>query len=247
MNYNLQLGSLCIDKGNPDGQADPDGSRKDMGALPTYKTAPLITMTCPISSAQEVPRQTAVSAIFDMPMDPATITGDNFLISGQGGGRSGSISYDPLTHTATFTPDQPFDPGETVQAQMVNGISNLWGVAMAADYGWSFEITTSTGVETPQPGALPAQFALLQNYPNPFNAETQIRLSIPSSGQVDLRIYNMLGQLVKTLVDADLPAGDHQAVWNGTDDQGRALASGMYFYRLQAGGMSEVRRMVLLR
>lgn len=247
MNYNLELGSPGIDKGDPGSQADPDGSRNDMGALPTYKTAPLIAMTRPATSAQEVARETTVSATFDMPMDPATINGDNFLISGQGGGRSGSIGYDPITRTATFTPDQPFDPGETVQAQLVNGISNLWGVAMTADYQWSFEITTSTEVETPEPGAIPGSFALLQNYPNPFNAETTIRFSTPSWGQVELKIYNMLGQLVRTVVDANLPAGDHQTIWNGTDDQNRALASGIYFYRLQAGGVREVRRMVLLR
>ena len=247
MNYNLQLGSPCIDSGHPESQTDPDGSRNDMGALPTYKTAPIASLTHPAPAAQQVPRATTISAIFDMPMDPTTINGDNFLVSGQGGGRSGTVSYDPLTRTATFTPDQLFDPGETVQVQLVNGIANLWGVDMTSNYHWSFEITTSTGVETPQPGAVPSEFALLQNYPNPFNAETQIRFSIPSSGQVDLNIYNMLGQSVRVLVDENLPAGEHQALWNGTDQQGRNLASGVYFYRLEVGGMHEVRRMVLLR
>jgi hypothetical protein len=218
-----------------------------MGALPTYKTAPQIILTRPDNSAQGVPREIAVSATFDMPIDPATIDSDHFQVSGQGGGRSGILSYDPLSKTATFTPDQPFDPGENVQVQLTGGISSLWGLSLPADYSWSFKITTATDVQTPDPAALPGVFALHQNYPNPFNAETQIRFSLTAPGPVALRVYNMLGQLIKTLVDRDLAAGQHQAQWDGTDQNGSALASGVYFYHLQAQGQGEVRRMVLAR
>lgn len=224
-----------------------------MGALPSYKTPPLIALTDPPTSAQEIPRETAIAATFDMPMDPVTINGDNFLVSGQGGGRSGTITYDPLTHTATFTPDEPFAPGETVQAQLASGITNLWGVAMAEDYSWTFQITTSTDVETPEPTTAPAGFALRQNYPNPFNAETIIEYQVPqtSSGakwtHVLLEIYNALGQRVCLLADGPQTAGWHSARWDGRDLHGRQSPSGVYFCRVEAGGRVEVKKLVLMR
>ncbi len=241
------LGSKCIDTGHPGSDPDPDGSRKDMGALPTYKTAPQIAQINPAASAQEVPRETVVQAVFDRPMDPITINGDNFLVTGQGGGRNGTITYDPLAKTATFTPDEPFDPGEAVQVRLTDSIASLWGLTMPEDHVWTFEIVTGTGVVTPDPHGTPGRFGLQQNYPNPFNAGTQIRFGLAAPGHVGLRVYNMLGQLVKTLVDEDLPAGEHQVLWGGVDEQGRPLASGVYFYRLEAGGQGDVRRMVFTR
>jgi hypothetical protein len=218
-----------------------------MGALPTYTTAPHVTSTNPASEAQEIPPETVILATFDKPMDAITINGDNFLVSTQKGSHSGTVTYDHLSRTATFTPDEPFQPGESVTAQLIKGIASLWGVVMMEDYSWNFEITTSTEVETPEPGAIPAGFALRQNYPNPFNAETQIRFSISAPGHVVLKVYNMLGQGVRTLVDEDLPAGEHRAIWSGTDEQGRNLASGVYFCRLEAGEKRDMRKMILLR
>jgi len=118
---------------------------------------------------------------------------------------------------------------------------------MGLGHDWTFEITTATNVQTPDPAALPGSFTLHQNYPNPFNAGTQIRFSLVAAGPVGLRVYNMLGQLVKTLADGDLPAGEHQAHWDGTDQNGSALSSGVYFYRLEAEGQGDVKRMALVR
>ena len=182
-----------------------------------------------------------------MPMDQETINSDNFSVSSPGGGRSGTITYDPLSKTATFTPDALFQPGETIDVNISQHVSNLWGMQMGLDLDWTFEITTATNVQTPDPGVLPGVFALHQNYPNPFNAETQIRFSLAAPGPVGLRVYNMLGQLVKTLVNGDLPAGQHRALWDGSDQNGSALGSGVYFYRLEAEGQADVRRMVLVR
>jgi hypothetical protein len=90
-------------------------------------------------------------------------------------------------------------------------------------------------------------FALSQNYPNPFNPETQIAYGVPETGHVRITVYNLIGQTVRTIVDGIRPAGSHRARWNGRDDQGRALADGVYLYRIEAGGFSAVRRMVLLK
>jgi flagellar hook assembly protein FlgD len=101
-----------------------------------------------------------------------------------------------------------------------------------------------TGVET---SCFPADFTLHPNYPNPFNAATEIRYRLPEATDVSLRIYNIAGQMVRTLVQARQPAGFHAAAWDGTDDGRRAVASGIYFCRLQAGRAAETIKMALVR
>ncbi|MGH7492000.1 MAG: FlgD immunoglobulin-like domain containing protein [bacterium] len=103
-----------------------------------------------------------------------------------------------------------------------------------------------------QPGntaAIPRQFALEQNYPNPFNPTTTISFSLPESfrGNVSLRIYNMLGVLVRELVQNDLAAGAYREVWDGLDASGRRVATGVYVYQLRAGGFSATRKLVMMK
>lgn len=93
----------------------------------------------------------------------------------------------------------------------------------------------------------PAAFVLAQNYPNPFNASTVIRYELATDGLVTLSIYDVLGRRVRTLTDGTARAGAYTAVWNATDDSNQHVASGLYFYRLQMGDKSEVRRMALIR
>jgi choice-of-anchor B domain-containing protein len=88
---------------------------------------------------------------------------------------------------------------------------------------------------------------LEQNFPNPFNPSTSIPFELRTAGHARLRVYNVQGALVRTLVDDPLPAGRHATTWDGTDDRRRPAASGVYYYRLDAGGDSSTRRMVLLK
>ena len=88
--------------------------------------------------------------------------------------------------------------------------------------------------------------ALHDNFPNPFNPTTTIAFSLAHESNVKLVIYNMLGQRIRTLVNGKHAPGSHSVVWNGRDDQGRMVSSGVYFYRLQAGRFIETRRMVLV-
>ncbi len=85
------------------------------------------------------------------------------------------------------------------------------------------------------------------NFPNPFNPSTSINFELASPGRVILGIYNPKGQLVRTLVDANLPAGQHQELWNGLDEHGAPVASGVYFYRMLSGKFSATRKMVLMK
>jgi hypothetical protein len=95
--------------------------------------------------------------------------------------------------------------------------------------------------------SLPAEYALHQNCPNPFNASTSIRYQIPQAAGVSLKVFNVLGQEVITLVNERQLAGEYNVTWEGRDDGGRAAASGIYFCRLQAGAYAQTVKMVLLR
>ncbi|MCK4546365.1 MAG: T9SS type A sorting domain-containing protein [Candidatus Eisenbacteria sp.] len=88
---------------------------------------------------------------------------------------------------------------------------------------------------------------LHQNYPNPFNPVTNILFELPSAGEVSLRVYDVLGRRVRTLVDALMPAGHHPVVWDGTDDDGHRVSTGLYLYRLEHEGHIRSMKMVLLK
>jgi hypothetical protein len=88
---------------------------------------------------------------------------------------------------------------------------------------------------------------LFENYPDPFNPSTTIRYLLPENAHVTLRVYNTLGQLVTTLVDAEQAAGYHEAVWDGRNESGGTVASGVYIYRFAAGDFTETRTMLLAK
>lgn len=97
------------------------------------------------------------------------------------------------------------------------------------------------------PALTPGKFALNQNFPNPFNPSTMITYALGRESHVRLCIYNILGQAVRTLVNGNAAAGIHKVVWDGTDNHGHQLASGVYFYRITAGAYTSTRKMTLLR
>ncbi len=95
---------------------------------------------------------------------------------------------------------------------------------------------------------LPGSFTLAQNYPNPFNPQTTIKFALPRNETVRLEIFNMLGQKVRTLINAELSAGYHRFIWNGKNTLGEPVSSGIYFYRLQAGdAFVKIKKMTLIR
>ena len=93
----------------------------------------------------------------------------------------------------------------------------------------------------------PEVFALADNYPNPFNPETTIKYALPEAVDVRLDIYNMLGQMVRTMVAENQSPGRYVVRWNATDDSGNDLSTGIYFYRLRAGEFLETKKMLLLK
>jgi len=96
-------------------------------------------------------------------------------------------------------------------------------------------------------GQLPREFSLMQNYPNPFNAGTNISFNLPRSGQAKLQVYDLMGRSVITLHEGFLQAGSHTVEWNGRSAAGKELASGVYFYRLQAENFDNTKKMLLIK
>lgn len=94
---------------------------------------------------------------------------------------------------------------------------------------------------------LPKRFALHPNYPNPFNPSTTINYDLPKATHVILRIFNVMGRQVKTLIDEEKDAGYHHIIWDGTNQEERPVASGIYFYRLETASFTKVRKLILLR
>jgi hypothetical protein len=99
----------------------------------------------------------------------------------------------------------------------------------------------------PKENSLPEYFALNQNIPNPFNPSTQIMYAVPEAGNVTLEVYNILGQQIVTLVDGEHQPGFYSVEWNGRDEKGQSVASGIYLYRLKAGDFVESKKMMLIK
>ncbi|RMI17416.1 MAG: T9SS C-terminal target domain-containing protein [Calditrichaeota bacterium] len=118
-----------------------------------------------------------------------------------------------------------------------------------------FEILAEGGVvgidDAAAPDALPTAFELAQNHPNPFNPTTEIRYALPTASRVTLKIYNLLGQEIRTLVEGHKPAGRYAVTWDGRDNAGAPVASGIYIYRMEATGggkhYRQSRKLVVLK
>jgi hypothetical protein len=108
------------------------------------------------------------------------------------------------------------------------------------------KIGTATGVAT-NDGTVPKEFALSNNYPNPFNPTTNIQFAVPRDGNITLAIYNMLGQRVSLLAQGVHSAGNYTVTWNGKDDFGHSVGSGVYFYRLENGTTAITKKMLMLK
>ncbi len=141
----------------------------------------------------------------------------------------------------------PAGPGEFVAAGLYRLSVNFGGGAQTSAGGSDgYVVKLQTPKLTSVPGADPG-VALLQNEPNPFNPSTRIGFTLEHDGQVTLLVYDVRGARVATLLDGHKPRGAHSLEWDGRDNSGRALPSGVYFYQLHAGGRSLERKAVLLK
>jgi hypothetical protein len=94
---------------------------------------------------------------------------------------------------------------------------------------------------------LPSEYSLGANHPNPFNAVCEIPFALPADSRVRIEIFDIEGREISTVVNGDFSAGMHKAVWNGKDSFGRDVPTGIYLYKMEAGGFAKTRRMLLVK
>ncbi|MDZ7290755.1 MAG: T9SS type A sorting domain-containing protein, partial [candidate division KSB1 bacterium] len=136
--------------------------------------------------------------------------------------------------------------GQTVTITLQNIVANdSAGAAIAIT---PMGACTTTGVqEFTQTGSVPTAFALLPNTPNPFNPSTLIKYELPQQVEVKLVIFDLMGRRVRTLVDQRQQSGRYAITWDGRNEQGEVVTSGVYIYQLRAGNFVQTRRMALVR
>ena len=168
-----------------------------------------------------------------------------------------------LLFTANMGPLLRLAVGDAVRQAVIDGKARIG--FFFAPVPWALDtdnLVTVSGTATPVPPTLtvwtaaatglqdhnlPIVMTLEQNHPNPFNPRTTIRLDLPAAGTVRLAVYDIAGRLVRVLVEGEIPAGSHEAVWDGRDASGRSVPSGSYLARLVAGGKVEGVRLSLVR
>jgi hypothetical protein len=123
-------------------------------------------------------------------------------------------------------------------------------VVDSVDYSEAFfstmdECTAAASLEIDY--TYPTYFYLHQNHPNPFNPVTSLRYDLPEDGLVNITVYDMMGRIVKTLVNNSQTAGYKSIQWNATNDRDEPISAGLYLYTIQAGGLRQTKKMVLLK
>jgi hypothetical protein len=154
-----------------------------------------------------------------------------------GVGSAGTSRTISLPYDLMYVNTNPAAPGNPLpaRAQLLRDVLSYMGIA--GDSG------NVSGTEN-----TPAVRFAASNYPNPFNPSTTIKYSMPKAGHLLLNVYNVRGQLVKTLIDGNRPAGaDQTIVWDGTNNQGSTVSSGVYFYEARTGGQVVVQKMALVK
>ncbi len=139
-----------------------------------------------------------------------------------------------------------YDTTDNARAWDYNPYNGGWMKGMQT-YLMRADVQIVTALEDAQDARLPKEYSLSQNYPNPFNPETIIRYVLPKQAQINLSIYNTLGQKVRTLVDKDQAAGCYQIKWDGRNDDGDKAASGIYILQFKSVQFSQTRKMLLIR
>jgi subtilisin-like proprotein convertase family protein len=168
--------------------------------------------------------------------------------------RTGSSADNIITwYDAETEPDGPGQmsdfAGEWAQGEWELWISDQASSDIGTLHTWGLQISfpPATAGSDVSLSDIPKVHFLARNYPNPFSPLTRLRFGLPSAGQVELAVYNVNGQRLTTLASGHYPAGVHTAAWDGTDNAGRPVASGIYFCRLRAGDFTATRPMVLMK
>jgi hypothetical protein len=151
--------------------------------------------------------------------------------------------FNPRGDSTDVAYDMALDPAGNVYVTgySVGNLSLNWdGATIKYAPRTSFAVSEGASVDQGNSEAMPVAFDLAQNFPNPFTPSTTIRFALPEAGNVKLTLYNLRGEVVRTLIEGEMTAGYYDASFEAGD-----LASGMYFYRLQAGAFNMTKKMIL--
>jgi len=203
---------------------------------------PMVNSIDPVNVATSVAMNKHITATFSKTMDASTITASTFTLKYGTTSVSGVVSYSGTT--ATFTPTNNLLPNTVYTATITTGAKDEAGNALATNVVWSF--TTSAAGTAVENGIAPQKFALSQNFPNPFNPSTMIQYSLEHAAQVSLKVYNMLGFEVATLVNGRQDAGSYTVPFQANTGT-FGLSSGVYFYRLEAGSFVSTKKLILMK
>ncbi|MFO7895715.1 MAG: C10 family peptidase [Candidatus Cloacimonadales bacterium] len=139
------------------------------------------------------------------------------------------------------------DAGPRVEGGAYSRNTGWISVPATNDFNFNIQAITISETLEGEENVIQLQTSLESNYPNPFNPTTTISYNLAEEGEVELEIFNVKGQKVKTLVSEKQAAGTHSVVWNGKDNSGSNLSSGVYFYKLRSGSYTSTRKMILLK
>ena len=161
----------------------------------------------------------------------------------------GNGSYDYVGYSAYFWSSTEYVSGTAWSRRLSYYYSDLSRNGYYKGFGFSVRCVNDIPVGVDEHGGAehPNAFRLAQNYPNPFNPVTTIEYNLPKRTQVTIEIFNVLGQKVRTLVNETRSAGSYRIEWNGNDDSGDPVSTGVYLYRFRAGDFVETKKMVLLK
>jgi hypothetical protein len=158
--------------------------------------------------------------------------------------------FDIVTGNVIFEKNDPSYYYSYPMLADINNDGSIECIVVRFDYpsftNYVYEVYT-TGVTTYGDKNIPPQFELMQNYPNPFNPSTTITYGLSNPQQVNIKIYDVLGNEIRTLVSEFKEAGNHNIEWDGANDSGVRQATGVYFYRMNAGSRSSTKKMIILK
>ena len=252
--YTLQLGSPCIDTGDPDSPLDSDGTRADMGAFEAIndclKPFNVLYPTVSDTFSSHIDSNTEIGFTWEGCND---VDGDityRLTIELEFFGNTYTDTYDDIIDTSISITANNLDAllsGLNLEESIMYYYVQAYDEEYTVDSDTGQFVLSRSFLSTINNDVVPQVFALHQNHPNPFNPFTTLKYDLPEDALVNITIYDMMGRIVKTMVNSQQNAGFKSVQWNATNDAGSPVSAGLYLYMIQAGEFRKTKKMVLLK
>jgi hypothetical protein len=231
--FTLQEGSPCIDAGTAD--IDDDGVDDITDYFGTAPDMGAFEYIAQVTGLQYYIQDSSVTLTWDPITDAQYYKVER---STDAQFTTDLVINDDVQYTFYIDDDLEWDTEYFYRVAAYVGIWTFYSDAISVILNWMDVATTDQ---------IPMSYAVHQNYPNPFNPVTTLRYDLPEDALVNITIYDMVGRVVKTLINDQQTAGYRSLQWNATNDSGAPLSAGMYLYTIQAGDFRQTKKMVLLK